>query len=178
MNENKKAIAKEVISWIKTIIVAILVALFITNFIIINAKVPTGSMKNTIMPNDRLIANRLAYTFSEPQRGDIVVFPYPDDESKLFVKRIIGLPNEVVEIVDGNVYIDGELLEEDYVSSQITDSTVNSGPYVVPEGHVFMMGDNRGNSEDSRYWQNTYLDENKILGKVMFRYYPNFSLIK
>lgn len=178
MELNKKTVAKEAISWIKTIVVAILVALFITNFIIINAEVPTGSMKNTIMPNDRLIANRLAYTFSEPQRGDIVVFPYPDDESKLFVKRIIGLPGEVVEIVDGKVYIDGEPLEEDYVSSEITDGTANSGPYVVPENHVFMMGDNRGNSEDSRYWENTYLDEDKILGKVMFRYYPKISLVK
>lgn len=178
MEINKKAVAKEAISWIKTIVVAILVALFITNFVIINAQVPTGSMQNTIMPNDRLIANRLAYTFSDPQRGDIIVFPYPDDESKLFVKRIIGLPGEVVEIVDGKVYIDGELLEEDYVSSEITDSTANSGPYVVPENHVFMMGDNRGNSEDSRYWKNTYLDEDKICGKVAFRYYPKLSLVK
>lgn len=178
MNENKKAFVKELISWVKTIVIAVLFALFITNFIIINAQVPTGSMQNTIMPNDRLIANRLAYTFSEPQRGDIIVFPYPDDESKLFVKRIIGLPNEVLEIVNGKVYIDGELLEEDYVSSEITDSTMNCGPYVIPEGHVFMMGDNRGNSEDSRYWENTYLDEDKILGKVLFRYYPTISFIK
>lgn len=179
MDENKQnKIAKEAISWIKTILVAIVVAIFITRFIIVNAVVPTGSMKNTIMPEDRLIASRLAYTFREPKRGDIIVFPYPDDESKLFVKRIIGLPGETVEIIDGDIYIDGELLEEEYVSSEIVDKTRNSGPYEVPEGHLFMMGDNRLNSEDSRYWDNTYLDEDKIVGKVLFRYYPNISLVK
>ncbi len=177
MEDKKSYYKKEAISWIKTILFAIFFAYIITHFIIVNAEVPTGSMKSTIMPGDRLIANRLAYTFSDVERGDIVVFPYPDDESVLFVKRVIGLPGDVVEIIEGNVYINGEQLDEPYVSSPIIDSTRNSGPYIVPEGHLFMMGDNRGNSEDSRYWENTYLEEDKIVGKVLFRYYPRISII-
>lgn len=176
-NKNNKVIS-EIISWIKTIVVAVLVALFITRFVIVNAVVPTGSMKNTIMPNDRLIASRLSYIFSDVERGDIIVFPYPDDEEKLFVKRVIGLPGEAVQIVNGSVYIDGELLEEDYVSSPIIDATQNSGPYIVPEDSLFMMGDNRQSSEDSRYWQNTFLKEDKVIGKVLFRYYPKITIIK
>ncbi len=177
MEDKKSYYLKEVVSWIKTIIFAVVFAYIITHFIIVNAEVPTGSMKTTIMPGDRLIANRLAYTFSDVQRGDIVVFPYPDDESVLFVKRVIGLPGDVVEVIDGAVYINGEVIDEPYVSSEITDSTRNSGPYIVPEDHLFMMGDNRGNSEDSRYWQNTFLEEDKVIGKVLFRYYPKISII-
>ncbi len=178
MEENENKVVKEIISWVKTIALSIAVALFITHVVIINAEIPTGSMETTIMTNDRLIANRLAYKFTDVKRGDIIVFPYPDDESKLFVKRVVGLPNEVVEVIDGRVYINGELLEETYTSSEITDFTRNSGPYVVPEGRLFMMGDNRQNSEDSRYWENKFLEIDKISGKVLFRYYPNISVIK
>lgn len=178
MEDNKKTILAEIFGWIKTIALAVILALFITKVIIVNAEVPTGSMKSTIMPNDRLIANRLAYNFSDVKRGDIIVFPYPDDEERLYVKRVVGLPGETVRIIDGDVYIDGEFLEEVYVSSEIVDDTRNAGPYEVPEGHFFMMGDNRGNSQDSRYWEHTYLEEEKIIGKVLFRYYPMPGLIK
>lgn len=178
MEENNKTILGEIFGWIKTIALAVILALFITKVIIVNAEVPTGSMKSTIMPNDRLIANRLAYNFSDVKRGDIIVFPYPDDEERLYVKRVIGLPGETIRIIDGDVYIDGEFFEEDYVSSEINDDTRNAGPYEVPEGHFFMMGDNRGNSQDSRYWEHTYLEEEKIIGKVLFRYYPIPGLIK
>lgn len=177
MNNLDKNILKEVADWLITIFVAIVIAYFITHFLIINAQVPSNSMEKTIMTGDRLVANRLSYTFSEPKRGDIIVFPFPDDEEKLFVKRIIGLPGELVEIKDGYVYINGEILEEDYVSSAILDSTKNS-IYVVPEGYLFMMGDNRRDSRDSRYWNNTYVDIEKISGKVLFRYYPYPKIIK
>ena len=165
---------KELIDIIKTIIVAIIVAFIITNFIIVNAIVPTGSMKNTIMPNDRLIAFRLSYLFSEPQRGDIVVFKAPDDETILYVKRIIGLPGETVNIIDGKVYIDGNEtpLEDEYVMEEMLGSF---GPYVVPEDSYFMMGDNRNDSQDSRYWEHTFLPRDNILGKVIFKYYPKFE---
>ncbi len=178
MEEKENSVIKEIFSWIKTIVLAVIVALFITRVIIVNAEVPTGSMKTTIMPGDRLIANRLAYNFSEIKRGDIIVFPYPDDESALFVKRVVGLSGDVIEIIDGEVFINGEKYDEPYVSSEIIDITRNSGPYTVPEGHLFMMGDNRGNSEDSRYWDNTYLDSEKVIGKAMFTYYPRLSVLK
>lgn len=134
-------------------------------------------MQNTINTNDRLITNRLAYKFSSPQRGDVIVFPYPDDTSILYVKRIIGLPGERVDIIDGDVYINDVKLQEDYLSSEITDSTKNSS-YEVPDNCVFVMGDNRAVSLDARYWRNKYVNIDDILGKVCFRYFPNPSIIK
>ncbi len=175
MSENIKT---EIISWIKTIGSAIILALFITTFIIVNARVPSGSMENNIMTNDRIIANRLSYLFSEPKRFDVVVFKYPDDEKVLFVKRVIGMPGETVEIIDGRVYIDGSdepLPDEIYLKEKAVG---DFGPFEVPEGHYFMMGDNRNESKDSRKWENKYLAKDKILGKVIFKYYKGFGLIK
>ena len=169
-------IKKDILELIKVVSIAVICAFIITNFIIVNAVVPTGSMKNTIMPKDRLIAFRLSYIFSEPERDDIVVFKYPDDEKVLFVKRIIGLPGDTVNIVDGKVYINDEAnpLPDNYVT---TEEMIGSfGPYKVPEGHYFMLGDNRNDSKDSRYWQNTFLDKDKILGKVIFKYYPRIKV--
>lgn len=167
-------IKKELIDIIKTIIIAIIVAFVITHFIIVNAVVPTGSMKNTIMPNDRLVAFRLSYLFSDPERYDIVVFKAPDDESTLYVKRIIGLPGEKVNIIDGKVFIDDQEvpLSDDYIMEDMLGSF---GPYTVPENSYFMLGDNRNDSQDSRYWENTFLPKENILGKVLFKYYPKIE---
>lgn len=178
--ENKKnlkidKIKKEVISWITTIVSAIIIVYLITTFVIVNAKVPTGSMKNTIMPNDRLIAFRMSYMFSEPEREDIVVFRYPDDEEVLYVKRIIGLPGDTVDIVDGKVYINGsdEPLIEDYVTVEEMQGSWDT--FEVPEDCYFMLGDNRNDSNDSRYWTNPFVSKDKILGKVVFKYYPKIQ---
>mgnify|MGYP000703106790 CR=1 FL=1 len=99
---------REILSWILTFALAIGAAFLIKNYLIINADVPTGSMENTIMTGDRLIGNRLAYLKSTPQRGDVVIFHYPDNEEELYVKRVIGLPGETVTVKDGKVYIDGK----------------------------------------------------------------------
>lgn len=166
---------KELISWIKTILVAVVLAVVLTQVVIVNATVPTGSMQNTIQINDRIVAYRLSYLASDPQRGDIVVFRYPDDEKQLFVKRIIGLPGDKIEGRGGKVYINGVPLEETYLKGV---STEPFSAREVPEGHYFMMGDNRSDSWDSRYWKNTFVAQEKILGKVIFRYFPAPSLIK
>lgn len=165
----KKSILREIISWIVTVAVAIFIALFIVNFIIINSNIASGSMESTIMTGDRLFGNRLAYTFSEPERGDIIIFEYPDDPEQLYVKRIIGLPGETVEIKDGVTYIDGVPLDEPYLNETPTG---DFGPYVVPEGCYFVMGDNRNNSNDSRYWVNTYVPEEAIVAKASIIYWP------
>ena len=170
---------KELFSWIKTIVIAVVLAVFITNFIIVNAKVPSGSMENTIMTDDRIIASRLTYLFGDPQRGDIVVFKFPDDpqQKTLYVKRIIGLPGETVEIIDGKVYIDGaEEPLDDSFTKEVPVGTY--GPFEVPEDSYFMMGDNRNNSSDSRFWENKYVKRDKILGKVFLRYFPSFKIYK
>ena len=129
-------------------------------------------MENTIMTHDRLIALRTAYWFSEPKRGDIVVFHYPDNEEELYIKRVIGTPGDIVEGKDGVVYVNGEALEEPYIKEPAEE---DFGPYQVPKESYFMLGDNRNHSRDSRDWENTYVKKNKILGKAFLRYYPNFK---
>ena len=143
-----QSVMKEVWDWVKTIVVALVCAVLITQFVIVNARVPSASMETTIMTGDRLIANRLSYKFSDPQRYDIVVFKFPDDESVLYIKRIIGLPGEKVTIRDNQVYIndsttplDTSFLHEPMVTEDAT--------YYVPDDSYFMMGDNRNNSADS-----------------------------
>jgi signal peptidase I len=168
----------EVLSWVLTFAIAIGTALLLKNYVIINANVPSGSMENTIMPGDDLLGFRMAYLFSEPERGDIVIFKFPDDESEKFIKRIIGLPGEKVVIEDGKIYIDDSEvpLDETYLKEEWVIAT---GPYEfnVPEGCYFVMGDNRNDSNDARFWDNTYVTDAEIIGKAEFIYYP-FSHIK
>lgn len=170
-------IKAEIISWIKIIITAAVIAFVLNTFIIANSRVPSGSMENTIMTGDRVIGSRLSYHFSDPQRGDIAIFRYPDDESIYFVKRIIGLPGETVEIIDGKVYINGSKtpLNEPYLKQTMNGSF---GPYTVPEESYFMMGDNRNYSQDARYWNNTYVAKDKIIAKVLFSYFPRIRKIQ
>lgn len=172
--EKPTSVKKEILSWVMTFVAAILIVVFAQTFLIINAQVPTCSMVNTIQEGDRIFTFRLSYLFDDPQRGDIIVFRYPDNEKERFTKRVIGLPGERVEIRDGKVYInDSETpLDEPYVNGTPTG---NFGPYEIPEDCYFMLGDNRNDSLDARYWQNTYLHKDKILGKVIFSYYPDFK---
>ena len=177
--ENKKiqkSKLREVLDFLTPIIIALIIAMILKYCVFANIIVPTGSMLNTIQEKDRLIVSRLDYKFNEPERYDIAVFKYPDDEKTLFVKRIIGLPGETVNIVDGTVYVtgtDGKTIElrDDFVSEENKDNY--NGTFVVPEDCYFVMGDNRDNSVDSRYWTTTnFVSRDKFVGKVMFRYYP------
>lgn len=164
---------KELLSWVLTIGITVLVVFGVKEYVIINANVPTGSMENTIMPGDNVFGFRLAYLNEEPQRGDVIFFPFPDDETQKYVKRIIGMPGETVTIMDGKVYIDDSEvpLEEPYLKEEWT---VKTGPYVfeVPEGHYFCMGDNRNRSADAREWKNPYVAKDKIIGKALWIYFP------
>lgn len=169
----KEVIIREALEWGKIIIIAVVIALFCNYFIIINAYVPTGSMESTISAKSRMIGFRLSYLFSEPERGDIIIFKYPDDEKRNFTKRIIGLPGETVEIIQGVVYIDGEELVEEYLNEE--PRALDFGPYEVPDDSYFCLGDNRNNSNDARYWTNTYVAKDKILGKAIFSYFPKFK---
>lgn len=171
--EEKPSAIREIISWLLYFAVAIIAAMLIKNYLIINARVPTGSMENTILPGDRLIGNRLAYINSEAERGDIVIFSYPDNENETYVKRIIGLPGETVTIENAKIYINGSTkpLDEPYLKEEWVEET---GPYIfeVPEDCYFVLGDNRNNSRDARYWTNTYVSKEKILGEAIFTYWP------
>ena len=179
--ENKKSKLRENVEFFIPIVLAVIIALLLKTFVFANAVVPTGSMLNTIQEGDRIIASRLAYINDEPERYDIVIFKYPDDESQYFVKRIIGLPGEKVEVIDGIVYVtktNGETvqLDDSFVTNCVPEG--DFGPYYVPEDCYFMMGDNRNSSLDSRFWTNKYVEKDKIVGKVKFRYYPKISSIE
>lgn len=165
----KESVKKEIMEWIIVIEVAVILAVVLNMFIIVNAIVPTASMETTIMTGDRLFGNRLAYNKEEPARGDIVIFRFPDDETQLFIKRIIGMPGDTLEMIDGVVFINGEAIDEPYLA---TIPYGDYGPITVPEGAYFMMGDNRNNSADSRYWQQPFVYRDKILGKAVFCYFP------
>ena len=164
--EEKTSPVKEILSWVLTIAFAIVAAILIKNYVIINANIPSGSMENTI------------------QIGDDI-FDAPDSPSEKYIKRVIGLPGETVTIEDGRVYIDGEALEEDYLKSNQSGEdpwTVNAGPYEfkVPQDSYLLLGDNRNGSSDARVWEHTYVSKNDILAKAIFRYYPfdRFGAVK
>lgn len=164
-----------ILTWFKVFFISFIIIIFLTNFLIINAIVPTGSMKNTINPNDKLIASRVSYIIFPPERLDIIVFKFPDNEEEYFVKRILGLPGETIQIINGEIYINNSKLplNEPYITAE--KPLGNFGPYIVPENHYFVLGDNRNDSKDSRYWENKFVEKNKIMGKVIFKYYPRFK---
>lgn len=155
---------------------AFLLAFFAVNFVIFNARVPTSSMRNTIMPKDRLIGNRLAYYFSTPKRGDIIIFKhrcYDNQPVETLVKRVIGLPGDYIELKRDGVYINGVLQFEEYAAL----CEYSEAEYEIPSGCYFVMGDNRPSSADSRYWDSPYISFDEIEAKVCFKYFPKIKLL-
>ena len=182
MSENiepeNKNLKKELFSWIKVVLLAVILAIVINNFVIINAKVDSGSMENTLMTNGRALGLRFSYWFSDPERFDIIVFKFPDDESQKFVKRVIGLPGDTVEMVDGLVYINGsEIPLNDEFIREEPNTNLEFGPVTVPEDSYFVLGDNRNHSNDSRLWDNTFVTKDEVLGKVVLSYWPDFKIL-
>ncbi|WP_243126633.1 signal peptidase I [Clostridium sp. HBUAS56010] len=171
---------EEIISWIKIIITAAVIAFVLNNFIIANSRVPSGSMEQTIMTGDRVIGSRLSYHFSDPKRGDVAIFHFPDDptEKIYYVKRIIGLPGDTVDIREGRVYLNNSEtpLDEPYLPEPMIPEP--DAHFEVPEDSYFMLGDNRNHSADARRWNQKYVKKDKIIAKVLFRYFPSIKKIK
>lgn len=177
--EEKPSRLKEVFEYIRLIVIVVGVTLFLETFVIVNAVIPSASMEPTIMTGDHIFGNRLAYKVGAPERYDIIIFRYPDDESQLFIKRVIGMPGDTVEFRDGDVFVNGSdiPLSDEFCSVQdLTELDMNrtalTNPFTVPEDCYFVLGDNRLNSRDSRYWQNPFVQRDKILGEAVFRYWP------
>lgn len=174
---------REILSWVQILVIAGIIAFVLNTFIIANSTVPTGSMENTIMAHSRVLGSRLTYKFSEPERGDIAIFIYPDDKAEgkktYYVKRIIGLPGETVDIVDGKIYIDGSdtPLDEPYLHESMDMYGKDHLHYEVPEGHYFMLGDNRNNSNDARFWEHKYVPKEDLVAKVYLEYFPNPQIL-
>ena len=167
-----KAILKEIGSTLLYIVVVLGITWLVITFVGQRTEVNGSSMEPTLSNNDNLIVDKISYRFKDPQRFDIIVFPFQYDENVYYIKRIIGLPGETVEIISGKVYINGELLDEPYLSEEPTG---DFGPYQVPEDSYFMLGDNRAVSKDSRYWHNTYVKKDKIIAKAFVMYWPSLK---
>jgi len=158
----------------EALIVAVLLALVIRTFVVQAFKIPSGSMLPTLQIGDHILVNKFMYSFRPIQRGDIIVFKFPQDETRDFIKRVIGLPGETVEIRGKRVLINGVPLQEPY--AVYSDGPFahggdrdQLGPLVIPAGQLFMMGDNRDHSMDSRVWG--FLDARKIKGKAFIVYF-------
>jgi signal peptidase I len=173
---------------IEAILVAIVLALFIRTFVIQAFKIPSGSMKQTLLIGDHILVNKFIYgvkipflqttiiPITNPKRGDIVVFKFPEDPSKDFIKRVIGVAGDKVEVRDKKVYVNNKLLNHDFgihTDSYILPANVqprdNFGPIVVPPHKLFVMGDNRDQSYDSRFWG--FVDLKAVLGKALMIYW-------
>lgn len=168
----KQKIVREIFSYIRIIAMSIAIVYVLNHTIIANAQVLTGSMENTVMTGSRVFVNRTAYLINPPKRGDIITFKCPDQEEEEFMKRIVGLPGETIKSVDGKIYIDETELSESYIKEV---SYMDFGPYVIPEDAYFVMGDNRCNSWDSRYWNNKFVYKDAIIGRAELEYYPELK---
>ncbi len=167
-HKKKKSIIRE---YIEAMLVAVVLALIIRTFVIQAFKIPSGSMLETLQIGDHVLVNKFIFTFADPERGDIIVFKYPVDKTRDFIKRIVGLPGETLEIRNRVVYINGAPLKEDYAiytASEFTGYT-NLSPRRIPPDSYFMMGDNRDNSMDSRVWG--FLKRDLIRGKALIVYF-------
>ena len=176
--KKEKSTAQNILGTIAYIIGVCVFVFLILHFVGQRTVVNGSSMDTTLANGQNLVMDKLSYRFHDPERYDIIIFPGPEEfgQHPYYLKRIIGMPGETVQIKDGKVYInDSETpLDDSFVSETPLGSF---GPYEVPENCYFMMGDNRNNSKDSRYWQNTYVQFDQIVGKAEIRYFPSIKLL-
>jgi signal peptidase I len=185
----KKSVVRE---YFESIVIAVILALFVRTWVVQAFKIPTGSMENNLLIGDHLLVNKFIFgptplaigrallPVRPIRRGEVIVFKYPDEPDRDFIKRVIGLPGETIELRNKKVYVNGKPLDEPYVHfltppstdyQEVTSSDVreNFGPVTVPVDQYFMMGDNRDNSSDSRYWG--FLPRSYVKGKALLIYW-------
>ena len=171
----REVIVREAKEWASSILVALVLTLIIRTFVIQAFKIPSGSMRPTLSEGDKLFANKYLYRFEPPKRGDIIVFKYPVDRKKDFIKRLAGFPGDVVEIRDGKIYVNDAMLDDPKTFGKFY--YFNHDPYggpgdkiQVPADNFYVLGDNSANSTDSRFWG--FVPRKNILGKAVFRWWP------
>ncbi len=155
--------------WLRDILLAFFFAVLIVIFVVQPVKVEGTSMQPRLVDQERIFVNRFIYRFSEIQRGDVVVFWYPRDRSKSFIKRVLGVPGDEVEIRRGSVYVNEKKIEEPYLDPQFRDQD-SLGRRIVPSDRYFVLGDHRSSSNDSRNWG--FVPRELIYGKAVFCYWP------
>lgn len=170
MDKKTKLVVRE---WAESLIIAFILAMLIRIFLVQAFKIPTSSMKPTLKQGDRILVNKFIYRFKEPRRWDIIVFRYPLDHKKNFVKRLIAKSGEEISIANGRVFSDGEMVDNPYLLEYYS----NRGEYGqeglkinVPADNLFVLGDNSSNSKDSRYWG--FVPRRDLVGKAFLIYWP------
>lgn len=173
----RRKVNSKVKQYALTVGIALIVGMALRTYVVQAYRIPSRSMQDSLLPGDFLLVNKLTYRFSEPRTGDVIVFEYPLNPNKDFIKRIIAIEGQTVEIVNKKLHIDGQYAE-DWFPSEHTDYQIfpaaysnrdNFGPFRVPSGQYFVMGDNRDNSQDSREWG--FLERKFIKGKAFFIYF-------
>ena len=201
VNATKKTDAKGAIrkkstfrEYAEAAVIAIILALFIRTFVVQAFKIPSGSMEPTLLVGDHILVNKFLYgikipfinktliPISEPERGDVIVFIYPVDRSKDFIKRVIGLPGDEIRIADHTIYVNGEPYKDEHGYYSDAERGLagkgkeNSfGPITVPEDHLFVMGDNRNHSYDSRFWGFVPMEDVKGKAFIIYWSWPNWK---
>jgi signal peptidase I len=182
-NSKTKSVVRE---WVESIVIAFILAMFIRTFIVQAFKIPTGSMRPTLLEGDRILVNKFIFgaripltdlrlpALRQPKRGDVVVFVYPEDPSRDYIKRLIAVGSETAEINNGNIYINGKLCDDENLKMRFY---YNRGPYgeegkklEVPKDSYYVLGDNSASSRDSRYWG--YVPKKLLVGKAILIYWP------
>ena len=183
MTTKKKSVIRE---WIESIIIAFLLAMVIRTFVVQAFKIPTGSMRPTLLEGDLILVNKFIYGAKIPftdkrlpilrdfKRGDVIVFIYPEDTKKDFIKRLVGLPGDEVEIKKGSIYVNGAPLADSVFNNRYYynrgDFGVEGTKIIVPKDNYFVLGDNSASSKDSRYWG--FVPRDNILGEAIVIYWP------
>ncbi|MBM7555321.1 signal peptidase I [Halanaerobacter jeridensis] len=152
---------------LEAIAIAIVVSIILIIFVVQAFYIPSESMEPTLKPGDRILVNKFIYNFRDPKRQEIIVFNYPLEPDRKFVKRVIATPGDRVKIKEGKVFVNGEQLKEEYV---VEDSYTDFAEVKVPENNYFVLGDNRNNSKDSRYWG--FVPEDNIVGHPFIIFWP------
>lgn len=172
MEEKTKKLIRE---YAESLLIAAVLALIIRTFIIAPFKIPTSSMEPTLMPGDKIFVNRFIYRFRPPQRGDVVVFRYPEDIHRDFIKRLVAFSGETIEIANGKIVINGEAVDTPEIFQKLQYS--NRGAYgaenaqiTIPDDCYFVLGDNSDSSRDSRYWG--FVPRKFLLGKAFVIWWP------
>jgi len=176
-----KNVLKEILSTSVYLLLVLFIAYLIVTFVGQRTQVSGSSMESTLSDEDHLIVDKISYHFKDPERFDIIVFPFQYDKETYYIKRIIGMPGETVQIdADGNIYIDGEVLEENYGREVIQNPGRAIEPVVLGDDEYFVMGDNRNNSSDSRDLAVGNIHKNDIIGRAFIRIWPlsKFGILK
>ena len=170
--KSKLSVLKEIFGFLIYVAVVVGITLLIITFVGQRTYVSGSSMENTLSDGDNLIVDKITYRFTDPQRFDIIVFPFQYGEKVYYIKRIIGLPGETIRVQDGEIYVDGEILEESYGREVMRSSGIAEDPIVLGEDEYFVLGDNRNDSMDSRDPSVGLIKRDHIIGRAWMRVWP------